>query len=60
MTSTDLHRTIDSALGTFLALMFVEGLLKPTARFLSRRLIKTLDKYVRFLPDWLWDPSRNG
>jgi hypothetical protein len=40
--------------------MFVEGLLKPTARFLSRRLIKTLDKYVQFLPDWLWDPSRNG
>ena len=60
MTPTDLHRTIDSALGTFLALMFIEGLLKPTARFLSRRLLKTVDKYIRFLPDWLWNPDQNG
>ena len=47
MTPTDFHRTVDSALGTFVALMFVEGLLKPAAGFLSRWLIKTLDQRVK-------------
>ena len=60
MTSTDIHLMLDSALGTFLALMFLEGLVKPLARTLTRTIFKKLDAQIRILPDWLYDHDRNG
>ena len=60
MTPADIHVTLDSALGTFLALMFLEGLVKPLARTLTRTIFKKLDSQIHILPDWLYDPDRNG
>lgn len=60
MTSTDLHRTLDSAAGTFLALMLLEGLVKPIARRLTQYLTKKLDERIRILPDWLYKTDRTG
>ena len=60
LTPTDIHRTLDSAMGTFLALMLLEGLVKPIARHLTRFLIQKLDTRIKILPDWLYNPDRNG
>jgi hypothetical protein len=60
VTSTDLHRTLDSAAGTFLALMLLEGLVKPIARRLTQYLTKKLDERIRILPDWLYKTDRTG
>lgn len=60
LNATDLHRTLDSAIGTFIALMLVEGLVKPIARQLTRYLVKKLDSRIKILPDWLYDPNRHG
>lgn len=60
MNSTDLHRTLDSAVGTFLALMFLEGFVKPIARHLTQYLTKKLDERIRILPDWLYKTDRTG
>jgi hypothetical protein len=60
VTSTDLHRTLDSAAGTFLALMLLEGLVKPLARHLTQYLARNLDERVHVLPDWLYKNDRTG
>lgn len=60
MNSTDLHRTLDSAIGTFLALMLLEGIVKPTALRLTRYLTRKLDERILILPDWLYKSDRNG
>ena len=60
MNSTDLHRTLDSAIGTFLALMLMEGVVKPAALKLTRYLTQKLDERIHILPDWLYRNDRNG
>lgn len=60
MTPTDFHRTLDSAIGTFLALMLLEGLVKPIARRLTQYLAQKLDERVHVLPDWIYKNDRSG
>jgi len=62
MTSTDLHQTLDSAVGTFLALMVMEALVKPIATKTGKWLLHKLDHKLPWIPDWLsgHDPSEHG
>ena len=56
---TDLHITLDSAIGTFIALMFMEALVKPIATRTGQWLIHKLDHVFPAIPNWLsgHDPS---
>ena len=62
MNATDIHQTLSSFLGTFLALMFMEALVKPIATKTGKWLLHKLDHRVGWVPDWLseHDPSENG
>lgn len=53
MTPSDIHQTIDSALGTFIALMFMEALVKPVATRIGKWLLHKLDHKLPLIPDWL-------
>lgn len=50
---TDLHITLDSALGTFGALVVMEALVKPIARQTGRWVLYNLDHRFPFIPNWL-------
>jgi hypothetical protein len=50
---SDLQLILDSTLGTFLALMFMEALVKPVATRVGKWLLLKLDNKVKFIPDWL-------
>lgn len=50
---TDLQIAIDSAIGTFLALMLTEALVKPIASRLGKWLLHRLDHLLPAIPDWL-------
>ena len=56
---SDLHITADSAVGTFIALMFMEALVKPIATRTGKWLLHKLDHKIEIIPDWLsnHDPS---
>jgi hypothetical protein len=56
---SDLRVTLDSALGTFLALMFMEALVKPVATRTGKWLLHKLDHVFPAIPNWLsgHDPS---
>ena len=52
---TDLNITVDSAVGTFVALMFMEALVKPIATRTGKWLLHKLDHKIEIIPDWLSD-----
>ena len=52
---TNLHIAIDSALGTFAALMVMEALVKPIATRTGKWLLHKLDHVFPVIPDWLSD-----
>ena len=43
----------DSAIGTFVALMAVEVLVKPIAIRVGRFLVRKADQRFTWIPDWL-------
>jgi len=54
MNPDDLHQTLDAATGTFLALMFMEVLVKPIAVRTGKWMLKNLDKQYTWIPNWLY------
>jgi len=56
---TNLHIAIDSAIGTFVALMVTEALVKPLATRTGKWLLHKLDHVIPAIPNWLsgHDPS---
>lgn len=50
---TDFHIALDSAVGTFIALMVTEALVKPVATRIGKWLLHSLDHKLKFIPDWL-------
>jgi hypothetical protein len=51
--SEDIRLTIDSAIGTFLALALTESLVKPVAQRTGRYILRKLDTQLKFIPNWL-------
>jgi len=50
---SDLHLILDSTLGAFLALMFMEALIKPVATRAGKWFLLKLNNKVKFIPDWI-------
>ena len=51
----DWHIAVDSAVGTFVALMLSEALVKPIATRTGKWLLHKLDHIFPAIPDWLSD-----
>ena len=51
----ELHQILDSAAGTFIALMVAEVLIKPTAVWVGKHLLRKADEKVDVIPDWLYE-----
>jgi hypothetical protein len=56
---TNLDITLDSAVGTFVALMFMEALVKPIATRTGKWIIHKLDHVFPSIPDWLSDHTES-
>lgn len=50
---TNFQLTLDSAVGTFIALMVMEALIKPIARQTGKWLLHRLDHHFPLIPNWL-------